>query len=48
MVRKWKMIFPVVNYFIKFKTKKKFLTEPSLLSDTILEGEDLIFVAKKY
>ncbi len=46
-VKKWKMIFPVVKYFIKFKTKKKFPTEPFFLSDTILEGEDLIFVAKK-
>jgi len=46
-VRKWKMIFPVVKYFIKLKTKKKFPTEPFFLSDTILEGEDLIFVAKK-
>ena len=48
MVRKWKMIFPVVKYFIKFKTKKKFPTEPFYLSDTMLEGEDLIFIAKKY
>jgi len=48
MVRKWKIIFPLIKYFIKFKTKKKFPKEPFFLSDTILEGEDLIFVAKKY
>jgi len=48
MVRKWKIIFPLIKYFVKFKTKKKFPKEPFFLSDTILEGEDLIFVAKKY
>jgi SAM-dependent methyltransferase len=48
MVRKWKIIFPLIKYFIKFKTKKKFPKEPFFISDMILEGEDLIFVAKKY
>lgn len=45
-VRKWKMIFPLVKWFIKYKTKKKFPKDPLLLSDVILEGEDLIFIAK--
>jgi len=48
MVRKWKMVFPLIKYFIKFKTEKKFPKEPFFLSDTILEGEALIFVARKY
>ncbi|OGP94742.1 MAG: hypothetical protein A2157_05605 [Deltaproteobacteria bacterium RBG_16_47_11] len=47
MVRKWKMIFPLIKYFIKIKTKKKFPKDPLFISDVILEGEDLIFIAKK-
>jgi SAM-dependent methyltransferase len=45
-VRKWKMIFPLVKLFIKYKTKKKFPKDPLLVSDVILEGEALIFIAK--
>ena len=45
-VRKWNMIFPLVKWFIKYKTKKKFPKDPLLVSDVILEGEDLIFIAK--
>jgi len=48
VVRKWKIIFPLIKYFIKFKTKKKFPKEPMFLTDTILEGELLIFIAKRY
>jgi SAM-dependent methyltransferase len=48
MVRKWKIVFPLIKYFIKLKTEKKFSKEPFFLSDTILEGEALIFVARKY
>jgi SAM-dependent methyltransferase len=45
-VRKWNMIFPLMKWFIKYKTKKKFPKDPLLVSDVILEGEDLIFIAK--
>jgi SAM-dependent methyltransferase len=47
MVRKWKLIFPLIKWFVKYKTKKKFPMDPLYLSDIILEGEDLIFVTKK-
>jgi SAM-dependent methyltransferase len=47
MVRKWKVIFPLIKWFVKYKTKKKFPKDPLYLSDIILEGEDLIFVTKK-
>jgi hypothetical protein len=46
-VRKWKVIFPLIKWFVKYKTKKKFPKDPHYLSDVILEGEDLIFVTKK-
>jgi SAM-dependent methyltransferase len=48
MVRKWGIVFPLIKYFIKLKTEKKFPKESFFLSDTILEGEALIFVARKY
>jgi len=46
MVRKWKIFFPLIKWFIKYKTKKKFPTDPLFISDVILEGEDLILMAK--
>ncbi len=46
MVKKWKMIFPLMKWFIKYKTKKKFPEDPIYGSDVLLEGEDLIFIAK--
>lgn len=46
MVRKWKIFFPLIKWFIKYKTKKKFPKDALFVSDVILEGEDLIFVAK--
>jgi len=45
-VRKWNAIFPVIKWFVKYKTRKKFPKDPLLVSDVILEGEDLIFIAK--
>jgi SAM-dependent methyltransferase len=47
MVRKWKLIFPLIKWFVKYKTKKKFPKDPLYLSDILLEGEDLVFVTKK-
>ncbi len=46
MVRKWKMIYPFLKWVIKHKTKKKLQEDPLLISDTILEGEHLIFISK--
>jgi SAM-dependent methyltransferase len=45
-VRKWNIIFPLMKWFIKYKTRKKFPKDPLFVSDVILEGEDLIFIAK--
>lgn len=45
MVRKW-MIYPLLKWVIKHKTKKKLQEDPLLISDTILEGEHLIFISK--
>lgn len=47
MVRKWKMIYPPLKWLIKRLTKKKIQEDPFLISNTILEGEHLIFVAKR-
>ena len=47
MVRKWKMIHPFLKWHIKYKTRKKSQEDPLLISDTILEGEHLIVVAKR-
>jgi SAM-dependent methyltransferase len=46
MVRKWNIIFPLIKWFIKYKTRKKFPGDPLFVSDVILEGEDLIVIAK--
>lgn len=46
MVKKWNMFFPLIKWFVKYKTKKKFPKDPLFVSDVILEGEDLIFIAK--
>jgi SAM-dependent methyltransferase len=45
-VRKWNIIFPLIKWFVKYKTRKKFPRDPLFVSDVILEGEDLIFIAK--
>lgn len=46
-VRKWKAIFPFLKKIVRAKTKKKFRDDPFVLSDTLLEGEILIFLAKR-
>lgn len=47
VVKKWNMIFPLIKWIIKFKSKKKFTKDPFYISDTILEGEVLIYLAQK-
>jgi ubiquinone/menaquinone biosynthesis C-methylase UbiE len=47
MVRKWKMIYPFLKWLIKYLTKKKIQKDPLLISNTLLEGEHLIFIAKQ-
>jgi len=46
MVKKWKMIYPLLKWLIKHMTKKKIKEDPLLTSNTILEGDHLIFIAK--
>jgi 2-polyprenyl-3-methyl-5-hydroxy-6-metoxy-1,4-benzoquinol methylase len=46
-VQKWNIIFPFMKWVIKIKSRKKFPKDPFYLSDTILKGEDLIFIAQK-
>jgi SAM-dependent methyltransferase len=46
MVRRWNIIFPLIKWIIKYKTRKKFPKDPLFVSDVILEGEDLIVIAK--
>lgn len=46
-VRKWKLIHPLIKLIIKHKTKKRLPRDPFYVSDTILDGEDLIFIARK-
>jgi SAM-dependent methyltransferase len=45
-VRKWKGIYPVIRWFVRRKTKGKFREDPFLISDILLEGEILIYVAR--
>ena len=47
MVKRWKLFFPLIKLFTKYKTRKKFPKDPFYISDMILEGEDLIVIAKK-
>jgi SAM-dependent methyltransferase len=47
-VRKWKVIYPVLRWFVREKTKGKFREDPFLISDTMLEGEILIYVTKHW
>jgi SAM-dependent methyltransferase len=47
MVKRWKLLFPLIKWFTKHKTRKKFPKDPFYISDMILEGEDLIVIAKK-
>ena len=46
-VKKWKTIFPLMKWLIIYKTKKKYQKDPQYTSDLLLEGEILIFVAKR-
>jgi len=46
MVKKWKMIYPLLKWLIKHMTKKKIKEDSLLTSNTILEGDHLIFIAK--
>jgi 2-polyprenyl-3-methyl-5-hydroxy-6-metoxy-1,4-benzoquinol methylase len=46
-VRRWKVIFPLLKWYIKRKTKKKYQGDPLYISDIILEGEILIFGARR-
>jgi hypothetical protein len=45
MVKKWKTIYPFVRWLIKRKTRE-FQKNPFFISNTILEREHLILVAK--
>lgn len=46
-IKKWRMIHPFLKRLIRHKTRKKFPMNPFFASDTILEGEILIFIAKR-
>ena len=46
-VKKWKLIHPWMKRLIRGKTKKKYQREPFYTSDLLLEGEILIFVARR-
>ena len=46
-VKKWKLMHPLLKFIIKYKTKKRFPKDPFYVSDTMLDGEDLIFIARK-
>ncbi|MBM4276286.1 MAG: class I SAM-dependent methyltransferase [Deltaproteobacteria bacterium] len=45
-VKKWKSIYPFIKWLVRKKTKKIFPMDPYFVSDTILEGQILIFIAK--
>ena len=46
-VIRWKLFFPLIKWFTKHKTRKKFPKDPFYVSDIILEGEILIVTAQK-
>ncbi len=45
-VKKWRILYPFLKWFVKYKTGKKFPRDAFLVSDIMLEGEDLIYIAK--
>ncbi len=45
-VRKWSLIHPLIKWFVRLKTGRKYPTDPFYLSDVLLEGEDLIVVTR--
>ncbi len=47
MVKRWKLMHPLIKSIIRHKTKKRFPRDPFYISDTLLDGEDLIFIARK-
>ncbi len=46
-VKKWRLMYPVIKSIIRHKTRKRFPRDPFYVSDTLLDGEDLIFIARK-
>lgn len=46
-VRRGGFLYSLIKWFVKKKTGKRFAFDPLYLSDTLLEGEDLIFVARR-
>lgn len=46
-VKKGRLTHPLIKSIIKYKTKKRFPKDPFYISDTMLDGEDLIFIARK-
>ncbi|OPY80410.1 MAG: putative S-adenosylmethionine-dependent methyltransferase [Syntrophorhabdus sp. PtaU1.Bin058] len=46
-VKKGRLTHPLIKSVIKYKTKKRFPKDPFYISDTMLDGEDLIFIARK-
>jgi len=46
-VKKWRLMHPLIKSVIRHKTKKRFPKDPFYISDTLLDGEDLIFIARK-
>jgi SAM-dependent methyltransferase len=47
VVKKWGVFYPFLRWVVKRKTQKKFRGDPFLTSDVLLDGEILIFVAKR-
>lgn len=45
-VKKWRIFYPFIKWLVRNKTKKIFPVDPFFVSDTILEGQVLIFIAK--
>lgn len=47
LVRKKWIIYPLVKWIVRYKTKRKFPEEPVYISDNLLGGEILILFAQK-
>lgn len=47
LVRKRGIPYLFVKWLVKYKTKRKFLEDPLYVSDTLLEGENLIILSQK-
>ena len=46
-VVRWRMIHPFLKWFVKLKTSRKYPADSFYTSDTLLEGESLIVVARR-